>query len=291
VGEVAPGAANLPDPFVRFAPALLEQSEHVPAELPGRKRGAHVFLARLIERVRHLAVDIELLLRGGRVADPYRLRVLEARQPLHDPLGQPSLTGDPVHDLDVIRVAGHGPQQPGAPLARLIQVAGVDERKQRQRRVAEPAVAVVPVALAAGPLRQRCRRRGDDPSRRTVGEALEDDERLQNGVPVGPRVTAARRPFPPERLGLAQRRLGVDGNRKVRMRGEPGQRERHPFAGADLERRHRRRVLDARRYRPPQHERVRAGGRNMRAVETAQRGDDPAVAEPDHELGANADAT
>jgi hypothetical protein len=56
---------------------------------------------------------------------------------------------------------------------RLLVVAGVEHGEQRQRRVAEPAVAVVPVADAADVLRERGRRRGDDPARGRVRKRLE----------------------------------------------------------------------------------------------------------------------
>src|SRR5262245_55947831 len=82
VGEVASLAPNLPDPLVGLAPCLLEQPEHVQAELPGRKRGAELGRSRrLIEGVGNLAVDIDLILVGGRVAHPHRTRALKPRTP------------------------------------------------------------------------------------------------------------------------------------------------------------------------------------------------------------------
>ena len=56
---------------------------------------------------------------------------------------------------------------------------------QRERRVAHPAVAVVPVALAARRLRQRGRRRGDDRAGRRVGQPLQRQRRaLQLRAPA-----------------------------------------------------------------------------------------------------------
>src|SRR5262249_15456412 len=78
VGEVSPPAAHLPDAFVGLAPALLEQPEHVPAELPCRQRSAIVTPTRLIQRAQLLAVAFELLLCGCGVADPDRRRAVEA---------------------------------------------------------------------------------------------------------------------------------------------------------------------------------------------------------------------
>src|SRR3954471_8039483 len=61
----------------------------------------------------------------------------------------------------------------GDELLRLVAAASDVERVQRQARVADPRVAVVPVALAADRLRKRRRRRRDDRARRPVGQPLE----------------------------------------------------------------------------------------------------------------------
>jgi hypothetical protein len=199
--------------------------------------------ARLVERVGDLAEDIDLLLPRGRVAYPYRPRALEARQPVELPLRQPALAGDPVHDLDVIRIAGHCPQKPRPPLVRFFEIAGLEERKQGQRRVPQPAMAVVPVADTADRRRYRRSRRRDDPSRRPIRQPLQHNERLQHLVTVRTFVAAPRRPLRPELVCLAQRLVGIDDRRDVGVRREPGQRERHPLAGCDLERRHGRHPL------------------------------------------------
>ena len=62
-----------------------------------------------------------------------------------------------VHDLQLRRLAGHGPQQPVAPRRGLLHVAGEHQRVERERGVAQPAVAVVPVAHTADLLGQRRR--------------------------------------------------------------------------------------------------------------------------------------
>jgi hypothetical protein len=114
---------------------------------------------------------------------------------------------------------------------------------------------------------------------------------VQNRLSVWSVVAAARGPATPELLGVPERYVGVDGRRADNVRGKPGQRERHPLTGADFEGRHYGRVLAEGRNRCPQHERVRTGGRDVCIIERAQRRYDPPVAEPDHQLGANGDAT
>ncbi len=66
--------------------------------------------------------------------------------------------------------AGH-PRDESVDLVR----AGSDpERVERQARIPNPAVAVIPVAAAADRLRERCRRGGDDRPGGSVGQPLED---------------------------------------------------------------------------------------------------------------------
>ena len=128
------------------------------------------------------------------------LRALVAVEPVELELGQPPLARDPVHDLELLRQPGDRAEQPVAPCARLVVVARPHERQQCQRRVAEPAVPVVPVPNASERLGQRRRRRGDDAARRRVGERLERDERAHErlaeaaGVRADPSPTPARSP-------------------------------------------------------------------------------------------------
>ena len=173
--EVALRAAYLPDPRVLQSPADLEPLEQLAHQRPDGVVGRRPVCARLVEGVDYLAVHVELELLGGRVTDAYWLRVLVAGQPLEHALVEPPLAAESVHDLDVRRIAGHGAEEPIAPAVRLVLVAGSEHREQRQRRVAQPAEAIVPVAGAADPLGQRRRRCGDEPARRRVGECLQDE--------------------------------------------------------------------------------------------------------------------
>ncbi len=66
----------------------------------------------LMRRVEELAVDIELELRRGGVADPDRLRILVAGQPVELDFGQQAFPGNAIEDMRLLRVSGHRPQQP-----------------------------------------------------------------------------------------------------------------------------------------------------------------------------------
>src|SRR5262245_56710448 len=153
VDEVAAAAADLPDPVVRLAPRLGEMVEQPQLQLPRVRIEGKPVLARLVEAVEYLAVDVELELVARGVADAHRLRALVTVEPRQLELAEAPLAGDAVHDLDVGRVTRDCTDQPAPPLARLVRVVAVEQREQRQRRVTQPAIAVVPVAHRAYPLR------------------------------------------------------------------------------------------------------------------------------------------
>ena len=71
---------------------------------------------------RDLAIDVELELLGRRVADPDRLGALVARKMRELELAQPPLAADPVHDLDLGRIAGAHAQQEVAERHDLVRV-------------------------------------------------------------------------------------------------------------------------------------------------------------------------
>ena len=80
---------------------------------------------------------------------------------------------------------------------RLVGVAGPDQRLEGERGVAQPAVAVVPVALAAEVLGQRRRGRGDDAAGLLVGEQPQRQQRAVHDVGVRDVRAGARRSRPP----------------------------------------------------------------------------------------------
>jgi hypothetical protein len=83
-----------------------------------------------VQGVHDLAVDVQLELLGGGVADPHRVAVV-AGQPVGDVLVEAALAGHAVHDLQFGRVAGDRPEQPLAPGLGLALESGVEQRLQR----------------------------------------------------------------------------------------------------------------------------------------------------------------
>ena len=100
------------------------------------------------------------------------------------------------------------------------------QRPQRERRVAHPAVAVVPVALAARRLRQRGRQRGDHRAGRRVGQPLQHERRaLQVRRARGGRGRCRRRASC-ARSGRSARASARPARRCADRRGSPSTRAR-----------------------------------------------------------------
>ena len=135
VGEVPARAAHLPDALVGLVPAPSTSSSSSTCwSAQPRIVRRDAVRARLVQRVDDLAVDVELELLGGGVADAHRPRALVAGQPVDLPLGQPPLARDAVHDLQLVGIAGGGPQQPVAP--------GRRPRRRSRRSGARSSVSV-----------------------------------------------------------------------------------------------------------------------------------------------------
>ena len=173
-----------------------------------------------------------------------------------------------------------------APGERLVDVFRLEQRGERQRRVAQPAVAVVPVAKPADPLRQRRRRRGHDSARRRVGERFQHRQRAVEQIApfLWQRHLAAGVPLAPEALGLGERHFGVDARGLGIVRRVPREREGHALALLDRELGDRPHVLAAGVRRGAKAERIRPRDRLPRVVDASNPRDDVAVVEADHEL-------
>ena len=195
-------AARLPDPLVGVLPDLRRAFG---LRLDDRPEPARQPLAPARveeERVEDGAEDVVLALVEGAVADPHRPRPGVAGELVERRLGQVAAAVDPVHDLEravLVRldVGDELHELVGLPLQ--VQVV---ERLERERRVAHPRVAVVPVALAARRLGQRGRERGDRRSGRHVREALDRERGALDRV--APEMVRDARPSQPARASSAR---------------------------------------------------------------------------------------
>ena len=137
-------------------------------------------------------------------------------------LGEVALAGESVHDLHVGRVAGDRAQQPVPPVVDGVVVAVREEHGDGERRIPEPDVAVVPVALAAEALRQRGGGRGDDAAGLQVGQRTKEQEGAHDLLAVRTVVLAALGPLRPP--GARPLERGSDVERRRRLLGASGTR-------------------------------------------------------------------
>ena len=175
-------AARLPDPLVGLAPDRRGALGLGLDDRPQPLRQAAAAPAVQQDRVERRPEDVVLTLVEGSVAEPHRMGARVAGQLVAGRLGQVAPPVDPVHDLQgAIRVrleVGHELHElVGLP----VQVEEM-QRLQGEGRIADPGEAVVPVALAAGRLRQRGRGGGDGRARRHVCEALDRERRALDRV-------------------------------------------------------------------------------------------------------------
>ena len=100
VQELLLAAANLPDAFVRHAPVVAHPvDEPARAGSTGRRRPVSTVLVEHVDDVQQLAVDVELELVVGAVADAHRRGAPVALEVIENLLGQVVAAVDPVHDL------------------------------------------------------------------------------------------------------------------------------------------------------------------------------------------------
>ena len=183
-GEVLGLAAHLPDAAVGLAPVVERGLHLLDEDRPDALRQVVARLGVEVERVEDRAPDVVLVLVVGAVADPHGPRALVAGQVVERLLGKLGLAADAVHDLELALLGlGHVGDEVEE-VVRLPVEAERVEAPEHERGVADPGVAVVPVALAAGRLGQRGGGRGHERAGRRVGEALERERAaLEVGAP------------------------------------------------------------------------------------------------------------
>ena len=145
-------AADLPDALVGLLPVLDRGLDEALDQRPAALGQVVAGLRVQEDRVQHRAPHVVLALVVGAVADPHGAGVVVAAEVVERLLDQLALALDAVHHLQVVRLGGV--------LHEVEVVVGLPLEAERvqapehERAVADPAVAVVPVALAAGGLGQ-----------------------------------------------------------------------------------------------------------------------------------------
>ena len=131
-----PSSAHFPNAFVGLMPRRRQVFGYDPLERATALGRHHARFQALEDRVGGLAEDVDLQLLVGSVSDPHRRRILIAGQPGHDQFRQPSLAAYAIHDLNLMRAAGDGPNQPVSPRARFVVIAEMHQGQQRERGIA-----------------------------------------------------------------------------------------------------------------------------------------------------------
>ncbi len=273
--------------MIGIIPVILEIAHESTLQRPGETGLLDAVAAPAVESEHHLADDVRLELVGCVIADAHRRGALVAGEAGDLPLLQVALAGEPVHDLHVGRVSGHRPQQPVAPVIDRVVVAVREEHRDGEGGVAEPDVAVVPVALAAECLGEGGRRCGDDSAGPGMRERPEDQKGAHDFVAVRSVVVAALRPGDPPPPRLLQRRLDIERLGRLPVRREPRHAEIDGLSRGDGELAGVRMVRGA-EGRAAHHDGVRScdsdQGRGMFGVILANPGDRGGIAEPDAQI-------
>ena len=227
-------AARFPDSLVGIAPDLdrafglrLDDRPEAAGEAPAPVRMEQ-------DRVERGAEDVVLLLVERAVADSHGACAGVAGEIVPRGFGEVSPPVDPVHDL---QRAVLGCLDVGDELHELVRLPVEVEhvqRLERERRVADPGVAVVPVPLAARRLGERGRQRGDGRARRHVREALDRQRRALNRVAEAVvRDAGSAEPGPPEARRRVDLRLGLVGVLRGGQALVPGKGAIGPVAGGE----------------------------------------------------------
>ena len=226
-------AAHLPDAAVGFAPVLDGLLDLLLEHRPQRLGDLLARLGVQVHRVQHRAPDVVLHLVVGAVADAHRPGVVVAGQVVELLLDEAAFAADAVHHLQRMALtvvgAGHVGDEREEVVGLAVQAQGV-QAPQRERRVAHPRVAVVPVAFALRGFRQRRGAGRQQRAGRRVGQALQRQRAALQIRP--PRVVgevADVDPLPPRLAGLPHLVGGLFEGLRRRVLG-PAQRDEHVVA-------------------------------------------------------------
>ena len=204
-GEVLRLAAHLPDAAVGLAPVLDGLLDLLLEHRPQRLRNLLAGPGVQIHRVQHRTPDVVLHLVVGAVADPHRTGIVVSGQVMQLLLDQAALAANAIHHLKwmalIVVRAGHVGDEREEVVGLAVQAQRV-EAPERECRVSDPGVAVVPIAFALRGFRQRRGARRQQRSGRRVGQPLQRQRAaLQVRPPRVIREVADVDPLPPAFAG------------------------------------------------------------------------------------------
>lgn len=199
-------SAHLPNALVGLAPPVGRAVGQV-RQHTGQLRFQASACARQVDmrRIEQVAVDVELTLSGRAVAHAHGPRAAVPLQVTQLGLGHVGAAVDAVHDLQ----AAAGSPTLGQPAEETVGCEVVPHRHQgmqHQRRIAQPAKPIVPIALAAQALGQGAGRRRDDGTRRAEGQQLQDESARLHFAPIRALVAEGAGPVGPTAQRVLQQR-------------------------------------------------------------------------------------
>src|ERR687890_1861861 len=209
--ELAPSTSDLPNTLVRVPPVLAQPVQDLPEVLPEVVVEGGAVLVVEVGCVEHGPVEVELALLVGAVSEPYRGGVHVSGEMREFHLGYVLAAIYAVERLqEAVYVLVATVAEPAHEVSRLVLETDVDQGVERQRRVPEPGVTVVPVSGAPDPLGQAHRGGGDERARRIVDHELEDEGGTVDYLPPPPLISTVGEPASPVDQGALQQLLEPD---------------------------------------------------------------------------------
>ena len=209
IDEMLAPAAHFPNALVLLLPMLHHPVGQAAQMLPEVKGNGRAVLVVDIDRIQQLAVNVQLQLVIGPVANPHRAGAFVAIQMPQGFLGQLMAAVNAVHNLQgAVRIQLAGPfLDPVHKLGRLLGKANPQQGVQSKGGVPDPGIAVVPIPHPAQILRQAAGGGGDDGSGGFIGQQFQGESRALHHFPPAPLVSAAGQPVAPIGHGILEKLL------------------------------------------------------------------------------------
>src|SRR5579872_709099 len=156
-------AADLPDSLVCPLPVLSKPFEDALNILPAVVGNGSAVFIRQVNRIHHLAVNVELKLLIRSVSDPHRARVFVSGKILETAFVQLFAAINSVYNLQrsPLRIVAQATFQPADECLGFLDDTKSNQGVKSEAGVAQPCVSIVPVADPANCFRQSKCRRGD----------------------------------------------------------------------------------------------------------------------------------
>ena len=204
-------AAHFPDADIALLPGFADLIDHFYRVLPPFVGNGFAVLVDQVHRVHQLAEDIQLHLRIRQIADAHRSCTTMAGQVCEFDFRQFLTAVDAIQDIEFHRVAPtvtDPPAQPAHVGVGLVDETQAHEGVNGERGVADPGVAIVPVAFAANAFRQAEGRGGEDGAVFARGEQLHRQCRAIDHFPPATAIAGLPDPVAPELQGALQTQIG-----------------------------------------------------------------------------------